>query len=43
MNRSERGMVRSDVIQMSMCMLSGVGETKSRKIVVRRLHLRSEF
>jgi hypothetical protein len=32
MNRNERGIVRSDMIHMTMCMLSGVREMKSQKV-----------
>ena len=30
--RNERGMARSDMIHMTMCMLSGVSEMKSQKV-----------
>jgi hypothetical protein len=30
--RSERGMVRSDIAHISMCMLSGISETKSQNV-----------
>ena len=32
MNRNERGMVRSDMIHMTMCIDSGVSEMKSQKV-----------
>ena len=32
MKRNERGIVRSDMIHMTMCMLSGVSEMKSQKL-----------
>ena len=32
MKRNERGIVRSDMIHMAMCMLSGVSEMKSQKL-----------
>ena len=30
--RSERGMARSDIAQISICMLSGISEAKSQKV-----------
>ena len=32
MKRNERGMARSDITHMIMCMLSGVSEMKSQKV-----------
>ena len=32
MKRNDRGIVRSDMIHMTMCMLSGVSEMKSQKL-----------
>ncbi len=32
MKRNERGIVRSDMIHITMCMLSGVSEMKSQKV-----------
>ena len=40
MNRNERGIARSDMIHMIMCMLSGVRLDEVPEIVVRRLGLR---
>ena len=32
MKRKERGMARSDIAHMIMCMLSGISEMKSQKL-----------
>ena len=40
MKRNDRGIARSDMIHMIMCMLSGVSEMKSQNVIVRRLRLR---
>ncbi len=32
MNRNDRGIVRSDMVHMTMCMASGVSEMKSQKL-----------
>ena len=39
MNRKERGIARSDIVQSDMCVASGVRESKVPKIIVRRLRL----